>query len=66
MGARAHCRHRHWQLVQQCNSVVFSGVCRRCFRCGRAPGVRLALLDVHGYGSGWVWLVASLLLVLAG
>ena len=61
-GARAHCRHRHGQLVQRCNSVVSSGVCRRCFGGGRAPGVRLARPDVHGYGSGWVRLVASLLL----
>ena len=64
-GARVHCRHRHGQLVQRCNSVVFSGVCRRCFGGGRAPGVRLPRPDVHGYGSGRVWLVASLLLVLA-
>ena len=65
-GARVHCRHRHGQLVQWCNSVVFSGVCRRCFGGSRAPGVRLARPDVHGYESGWVWLGASLLLVLAG
>ena len=65
-GARAHCRHRHGQLVQRCKSVVFSGVRRRCLGGSRAPGVRLARLDVHGYGSGWVWLVASLFLVLAG
>ena len=44
---------------------MFSGVCRRCFGCGRAPGVRLARPDVHGYGSGRVLLVASLLFVLA-
>ena len=37
-----------------------------CFGGGRAPRVRLARPDVHGYGSGWVWLGASLLLVLAG
>ena len=49
-GARAHCRHRHGQLVQRCNSVVSSGVCRRCFGGSRAPGVRLARPDVHGYG----------------
>ena len=54
------------QLLQRCNSVMFSGVCRPCFGGGRAPGVRLARLDVHRYGSGWVWLVASLLVVLAG
>ena len=60
-GTRIHCRHRHGQLVQRCNSVVFSGVCRRCFGGGRSPGVRLARPDVHGYG-----LVASLLLVVAG
>ena len=65
-GARVHCRHRDGQLVQRCNSVVFSGVCRRCFGGGRARGVRLARPDVHGYWSGWVWLGASLLLVLAG
>ena len=65
-GARVHCRHRHGQLVLWCNSVVFSGVCPRCFGGGRAPGVRLACPDVHGYGSGWVWLGVSLLLVLAG
>ena len=47
-------------------SVVSSGVYRRCFGGGRAPGARLARSDVHGYGSAWVWLVASLLLVLAG
>ena len=29
-GARVHCRHRHGQLVRRCNSVVPSGVCRRC------------------------------------
>ena len=46
-GARAHCRHRHGQLVQQCNSVMFSGVRRRCFGGGRAAGVRLARLDVR-------------------
>ena len=65
-GARVHCWHRHGQLVQRCNSVVSSGVCRRCFGGGRAPGVRLARPDVLGYGSGWVRLRASLLLVLAG
>ena len=65
-GSRAHCEHRHGQLLQRCNSVVFSGVRRQCFAGGRATGVRLARLDVHGYGSGWVWLVASLLLALAG
>ena len=65
-GARVHCRHRHGQLVRRCNSVVSSGVCRRCCGGGRAPGVRLACPDVHGYGSGWVWLGVSLLLVLAG
>ena len=54
-GARIHCRHRHGQLVRRCNSVVFSGVCRRCCGGGRAPGVRLARPDVHGLGSGWVW-----------
>ena len=52
-GARVHCRHKHGQLVQWCNSVLFSGVCRWCFG-GCAPGVRLARPDVHGYGSGWV------------
>ena len=52
--------------MQRCNSVVFSGVCRLCFGGDHAPGVRLARPDVHGYGSGWVWLVDSLLLVLAG
>ena len=65
-GARVHCRHRHGQLVRRCYSVVFSGVCRRCCGGGRAPGVRLACPDVHGYGSGWVWLGVPLLLVLAG
>ena len=65
-GARVHCRHRHGQLVRRCNSVVSSGVCRRCCGGGRAPGVRLARPDVHGYGSGWVWLGVSLLLLLAG
>ena len=65
-GARVHCRHRHQQLVQRCNSVVFCGVCRRCFGEGRAPGVRLACPDVHGYRSGRIWLGASLLLVSAG
>ena len=65
-GEGVHCRHRQGQLVQRCNSVVFSGVCRRWFGGGRPPGVRLARLDVHGYGSGGVWLVASLLLVFAG
>ena len=64
-GARVHCRHRHGQLVQRCKSVVFSGVCRRCFGGGRAPGVRLARPDVQGYGSVQVWLVAWFLLVLA-
>ena len=54
-GARVHCRHRHGQLVRRCNSVVSSGVCRRCCGGGRAPGVRLARPDVHGLGSGWVW-----------
>ena len=65
-GARVHCRHRHRQLVRRCYSVVSSGVCRRCCGGGRAPGVRLACPDVHGYGSGRVWLGVSLLLVLAG
>ena len=65
-GARVHCRHRHGQLVRRCYSVVFSGVCRRCCGGGRAPGVRLARLDVHGHGPGWVWLGVSLLLELAG
>ena len=54
-GARVHCRHRHGQLVRRCNSVVSSGVCRRCCGGGRAPGVRLARPDVHGLGPGWVW-----------
>ena len=54
-GARVHCRHWHGQLVRRCNSVVSSGVCRRCCGGGRAPGVRLARPDVHGFGSGWVW-----------
>ena len=45
-GARVHCRHRHGQLVRRCNSVVSSGVCRRCCDGGRAPGVRLARPDV--------------------
>ena len=49
-----------------CNSIVFSGVFRRCFGGNRAPGVRLPCPDVHGYRSGRVWLVASLLLVFAG
>ena len=53
-GARVHCRHRHGQLVRRCNSVVSSGVCRRCCGGSRAPGVRLARPDVHGYGPGWV------------
>ena len=65
-GARVHCRHRHGQLVPRCYSVVSSGVCRRYCGGGRAPGVRLTCPDVHGYGSGWVWLGVSLLLVLAG
>ena len=65
-GARVHCRHRHGQLVRRCNSVVSSGVCRRCCGGGRAPGVRLARPDVHGHGPGWVWLGVSLLLELAG
>ena len=65
-GARVHCRHRHGQLVRRCNSVVSSGMCRRCCGGGRAPGVRLARPDVHGYGSGCVWSGVSLLLVLAG
>ena len=54
-GARVHCRHRHGQLVRRCNSVVSSGVCRRCCGGGRAPGVRLARPDVRGLGSRWVW-----------
>ena len=53
-GARVHCRHRHEQLVRRCNSVVSSGVCRRCCGGGRAPGVRLARPDVHGLGPGCV------------
>ena len=65
-GARVHCRHRHGQLVRRCNSVVSSGVCRRCCGRGRAPGVRLARPDEHGHGPGWVWLGVSLLLELAG
>ena len=63
---RVHCRHSHGQPVRRCNSVVSSGVCCRCCGGGRAPGVRLARPDVHGYGSGLVWLGVSLLLVLAG
>ena len=54
-GARVHCRHRHGQLVRRCNSVVSSGVCRRCCGGSRAPGVRLARPDIRGLGSGWVW-----------
>ena len=65
-GARVQCRHRHGQLVRRCNSVVSSGVCRRCCGGGCAPGVRLARPDVHGLGPGWVWLGVSLLLELAG
>ena len=52
--------------MERCNSLVSSGVCRWCCGGGRAPGVRFARPDVHGYGSGWVWLGVSLLLVLAG
>ena len=58
-GARVHCRHRHGQLVQRCNSVVFSGVCRRSLGGCCAPGARLARPDVHAHGSGRVWLFAS-------
>ena len=65
-GARVHCRHRYGQLVRRCNSVMSSGVCRRCCGGGRAPGVRLARPDVHGLGSGWVCWGISLLLELAG
>ena len=64
-GARVHCRHKHGQLVRRCNSVVSSGVCRRCYGGGRAPGVRLARPDVHGLGPALVWLGVSLLLGLA-
>ena len=64
--ARVHCWQRHGQLVRRCNSVVSSGVCRRCCGGGCAPGVRLARPDVHGHGPGWVWLGVSLLLELAG
>ena len=49
-----------------CNSVVSSGVCRRCCGGGRAPWVRLARPDVHGLGPGWVWSGVLLLLELAG
>ena len=45
--AHAHCRHRHPQLVQRWCITVFSAVRRRCFVVGRAPGMRLARLDVH-------------------
>ena len=65
-GARVHCRHRHGQLVRRCNSVVSSGVCRRCRGGGRAAGLRLGRPDVHGHGPGWVWLGVSLLLELVG
>ena len=53
-GARVHCRHRHGQLVRLSNSVLSSGVCRRCCGGGRAQG-GLARPDVHGLGSGWIW-----------
>ena len=43
------------KLVWRCNSVVSSGVCRRCCGGGRAAGVRLVRPHVHGLGSGWVW-----------
>ena len=49
------------QLVQWWNSVVFAGVCRRCFGGSRSHRVRLARPNVHWYESGWVWLGASLL-----
>ena len=65
-GRAYNCRHRHGQLVQRCNSVVFSGVCCRCYGGGSAPGMRLARPDVYGYESGRIWLVASLLLGLPG
>ena len=52
--------------MRWCNSVVSSGVCRWCCGGSRAPGVRLARPDVHGYGPGWVWLGVSLLLELTG
>ena len=45
---------------------MFSGVRRRCLVDGGTPEARLARLNVHGSGSERVWLVASLLLVLAG
>ena len=68
-GARLHCRHRHGQLVRRCNSVVSSGVCRRCCGGGRAPGVRSRVLLYTGLGQGgfaevslcfWSWLVRRL------
>ena len=59
-GLRAHCRHRHVQLVQRCCSFVFSGESRRCFVGSCSPGMRLARLDVQGYGLGWVCLVVPL------
>ena len=65
-GVRVHCKHRYGQLVRRCNSVVSFGVCRRCCGGSRAPGVRLAHPDVHGYGPGWVWLGISLLLEVTG
>ena len=50
-GACAHCRHRHGQLVQRCNSVVFFDVCRWCFVGGRAPGWRVLMYTGTGPGG---------------
>ena len=47
-------------MTQECSSAAFCGVRRRCFVGGRAPGVRLVCLDVHGCVSGWVPFVSSL------
>ena len=63
-GARVHCRHRHRQPVRRCNSVVSSGVCRRC--CGNGQGCGSRVLMYTGLGQGgfgevslcfWSWLV---------
>ena len=50
-GAHAQCRRRHEQLVQRCNSVVFSGV-RRWLLAAAPQGCGSRILMYTGTGQG--------------
>ena len=68
-GACAHCRHRHGQLVQRCNSVVSSGSVVGAVAAVPPQGCGSRVLMYTGLGQGgfgevslcfWSWLVRRL------